>query len=330
MSYEATLNKIKNKEFAPLYILEGDESYFIDQITEALIDNVLSEEEKEFNQTIVYGKDTDPKELLNVIKRFPLMSEYQLVVLKEAQEMRSLDDFAGILENPIPTTIFVIALKKKKLDKRKSWVKKISKQVVHLNFAHLKENQLAPWINGYVNSMGISIDAKSIQMLIEFLGSDLVKLTNEIEKLKILLKGKGAITPELIERNIGISKDFNVWELQDALGEKNHLKAHRIINHFAGNLQAHPFELFIPSLYSYFVKLIKVKENEGQANLAKIAGIPPYFLGKLVAQSRNYSMPKLEYIISVLSEYDLRKKGVNNGSAEAGALMQEVTIKILN
>lgn len=329
MSYETTLNKINNKEFAPVYILEGEEPFFIDQLTDKIIENALSEQEREFNQTIVYGKDTDPKELLTVVKRYPMMAPFQLVVLKEAQEMKSIDEFASVLENPIPSTIFTIALKNKKLDKRKSWVKKIHKNVVHLNFPRLKEHQLAAWVSQYARKESLSIDDKSIQMLIEFLGSDLTKIASEIHKLRILLAKGESITPGIIERTIGISKDYNVWELQDALGDKNHLKTHRIINHFAGNIQAHPFELFVPALYSFFVKLIKVKENGNHPNLSKIAGVPPFFIGKLVRQSKNYSMQKLEHIISLLSEYDLRKKGVNNGSAEAGALMQELAIKIL-
>lgn len=330
MSYEATLNKIKNKEFAPVYIFEGEETYFIDQLTESIIDNALTPSEREFNQTVVYGKDTDPKELLAIVKRYPMMAPYQLVVLKEAQEMQSLDDFAAILENPIPTSVFVIALKNKKLDRRKSWVKKLNNQVVHLNFNFLKENKLNSWIQNYVKTSGHEIEIKATQMLIEFLGNSLSKLTGEIDKLKILKPNGGTINPALVEKNIGISKDFNVWELQDALGEKDHLKAHRIINHFAGNIQAHPFELFIPSLYSFFVKLIKVKENMNESNLAKIVGTPPYFLGKLIKQSRNYTMAQLESNIILLCDYDLRKKGVKNGSADAGDLMREVTLKILN
>ena len=329
MTSESIIQQIKKKSFAPVYILQGEESFYIDQITDCIIEHALTEEEREFNQSIVYGKDVNPKELLSAVKRYPMGAEKQLVVLKEAQELKNLEVFAPILEHPVPTSIFVINLKGKKLDKRKSFTKKISTNAIIFNSDKVKEHAITPWINNYASKNGIKLSHESLFILAEYLGNDLSKLTNALEKLKILAKEQ-EIEPNFIEAHIGISKDYNIWELQDAIGKRNVAKANKIVNYFGQNDKAMAFEMFIGSMYNFFSKLIKAKAIPNQSALMKHVPGGPYAAKIAIEQSRNFSEQKLHQCIGLLHEYDLRKKGVKNGSAESHALLQEIVYRFLH
>ncbi len=330
MSSDSLLKDIQQQKFAPIYILQGDESYYIDQIAEAILEHALSETEREFNQTVVYGKDVDPMQLLSVIKRYPMGAQRQLIVLKEAQELRSLEVFAPVLKNPIPTSIFVIMLKGKKLDKRKKFTKEIDKNAVLFTSDKVRDYQLTDWIKNYTAKKNIPIDNRAMFLLSEYLGNDLSKITNELDKLQILVKDGETINPSIIERNIGISKDYNVWELQDAIGKKDILKANKIVKYLGQNEKAVPFEMFVGSMYTFFTKLIKAKKVTNQSALMKVVPGGPYAAKIALEQSRNFSLPKLENCISLLHEYDLRNKGVRNGGTEYGALIQEIVFRFLH
>ncbi|MEM7162933.1 MAG: DNA polymerase III subunit delta [Bacteroidota bacterium] len=329
MTAAAIIKDIQQKKFAPVYVLQGEEPYYIDLITEALLDNVLNEAEREFNQSILYGKDINERELLPIVKRFPMGSERQLIIVKEAQNLRKLELLEPLLKNPVPSSIFVLNLKGKKLDKRKAYAKSMDKSVVVYNSEKIRDYNLQSWIKSYAHERNFRLDEQSIFLLSEYLGNDLGKISNELEKLKILLKEGEEISPGFIEKHIGISKEYNIWELQDAIGKRDHMKAQKMVHYFGKNEKAMPFELFIGSMFSYFTKLMKVKLISSQSELNRSVPGGPFAVKKAQEGARNFSIEKLEDNISILHQYDLRKKGVKNGSADYPALLQELVYKFI-
>jgi DNA polymerase-3 subunit delta len=344
---------LKRKIYKPIYFLSGEEAHYIDVVSDYIEANVLEEADKEFNQTIVYGKDADLVSILGLAKQFPMMSEYNVVIVKEAQNLKELnksaggeDDtapsktnangalqqFAAYIANPQPSTILVFCFKYKSIDKRSAVAKALQKHAIFLETKKLYDNQVPDWISDYVKEKKYSIGPKATFLMAEFLGNDLSKISNEINKLLISLPSGAEITPELIQDNIGISKDYNVFELQDALAKKDILKANAIVNHFAANEKDNPAPLVLISLYGYFSKILKYHflADKSKFAAAGALGVNPYFIDGYAKAALNYSSSKLKQVFSYLKECDLKSKGVDNSSVSYGELLKELVFKILH
>lgn len=325
------INDIKNRNFKPIYFLMGDESYYIDKISDYIEKNVLSDDEKGFNQMVLYGRDTSVEEIVSNAKRYPMMAEYQVVIVKEAQELsRNIDKLESYAENPQPTTILVFCYKYKTLDKRKKVTKTIEKNGVVFESKKLYENQVGNWINGVLSESGYKIEPKANAMLVEFLGTDLSKVNNEIEKLKIILPQGTVINAEHIEKNIGISKDYNVFEFRKALGEKDILKANRIAKYFAQNPKDNPITLITSQVFSFYVQLLQYHglSDKNPKNVASILKINPFFVKDYEVASRNYPMRKVSSIVASLREIDLKSKGVGANALPTDELLKDMLIAI--
>lgn len=333
MTYQEILQQLERKIYHPVYILMGEEPYFIDQLSDYIAANVLDEGERSFNQTILYGKDTTIDTILTVARRFPMMAAYQVVLVKEAQNIKGLeDDLLAYVENPLKSTILVICYKYKSMDKRKKITKLVDSKGVLFESKKIYENQLIPWIQNYCKARNYTVQPQAAAMLSEYLGTEISKVANELDKLMILLPAGSSITPADIEKNIGISKDFNVFELQNALGVRDVLKANRIINYFGANPGNNPVPRTISTLYGYFSKLLKYQlmPDKSKNNVMKELGVPLFFVDSYVAAARNYPTKKLVEIIAVLREYDMKSKGIGNVSSSIADLQREMIYKILH
>lgn len=333
MTFETILSDLKNKKYVPIYFLMGDESYFIDKITDYISANVLTESDKAFNQTVLYGKDVDIASVINAAKRFPMMAEHQVIIVKEAQNINQIEDLVYYAENPLKSTLLVLNYKYKKLDKRKKLYKILDKSAVLFESKKLYDNQVPDWITKYLKTRNKEIQPTGALLLTEFLGSDLSKISMELEKLMITLPdGENLITPGHIEENIGISKDFNNIELQKALVKRDHLKAYRIVDHFGQNQKNNPFPVTIAMLYSFFNKVLVYYflKDKSKMSVATALKINPFFVSDYQMAARVFPPKKAVPIISYLREYDLKSKGVGSVSASPGDLLKELVFKILN
>lgn len=335
MTYNEIIQNLKKKIYHPIYLLMGDETYFIDKVSDYIAENVLPEAERSFNQTIVYAKDGDIDMILTAAKRFPMMAANQVVIVREAQNIKNLED--GLLsysEHPMPSTILVICYKHKTIDKRKKFLKNVEKCGVILESKAIYESQLIPWITTYCTEHGYTIDQRSASMLAEFLGTEISKVVNELDKLMILLPKGSAITPEIIERNIGISKDFNVFELCDAIAVRDVVKANMIVNHFGANPNLNPIQKTIPGLFSFFLKVLKYQfsQDKSMSNVARTLGVAPvpFIINKYINAAKSYPIKKTVEIISILREYDTKSKGVDSVSASDFDLQREMVYKIMH
>lgn len=323
---------IKNGNIKPIYFLFGEEPYYIDKISEYIEKNVLSEEEKGFNQTILYGRDATIDDIVGNAKRYPMMAERQVLIVKEAQHLsRTIENLVSYTENPQPTTVLVICYKYKKLDKRKKLYKAVQKAGVIFESKKLYENQVSDWIRRTLNGQGYHIAPKAAHLLVEFLGTDLGKIANELNKLRLVLPKDTEITPEHIEEHIGFSKDYNNFELKKAIGERNVVKATRIINYFAQNPKDNPFVLTVSLLYSFFSQLLQYHglKDHSAKSVASALRINPYFVGEFQTAAKNYPMRKVSGIISHLREMDLKGKGVNANALPQADLLKELLVKII-
>ncbi len=332
MKYEQILKDLKNKIYHPLYFLSGEESYFIDSIADFIRENVLEETEKEFNQAIYYGKDSQVEHIIDHARRFPMMSDYQVIIVKEAQDLNGLEQMEEYAAKPLKSTILVFCFKHKKFDKRKKLAKNLQKNGIYFESKKLYDNQVPDWINNHVSRKGYTISIKASLLLSEYLGSDLSKIINELEKLFINLTEATEITTQHIEEHIGISKEFNVFELQKALGAKDSQKSMQITLYFAANQKDHSIVMLTAVLYKFFSKLMiyHLLKDKSKSNVTASLGIHPFFMNDYVKAASNYPLKKLESIISIFREYDLRSKGVNNASTTHGELLKELIYKILN
>ena len=314
MTFEEIISNLKKKIYHPIYFLMGEETYFIDKISDYISDNVLTDAEKGFNQTILYGKDTEPHNIIANARRFPMMSNHQVIVVREAQNIKKIEDLESYAKNPLKSTILVINYKYKTLDKRKTFAKLIDQKGVLFEAKKIYDNQLPAWIISYLKNQNYTIAPQAAAMLSEYLGADLSKVANELDKLIISLPAGTQITPDHIEKNIGISKEFNVYELQNALGERNLLKANRIVNYFGANPSSNPMPVIISGLFSYFSKILNYHflEDKSQNNVASVLSVHPFFVKTYVAAAKNYNIKKLVEIISILREYDMKSKGWGN------------------
>lgn len=333
MTYEQLIGDLKNKVYKPVYFLWGEEGYYIDLATTFITEKVLSEAEQSFNQTILYGKDSEAGQVSDLARRFPMMATHQVVVLKEAQDMKSFGDLIHYIEKPQPTTLLVINYKYKKPDKRQKIFKLLEKKAVWFESKKLYDNQVPGWIAGYVSKRKYRMEPKAAALLAEFLGSDLSKIANEVEKLIVAIGKEGVnITPALVEKHIGFSKDYNQFELQNALGKRDVLKANRIINYFAENPRKYPIPLTIVSLYYFFSKLLLLHyaRDKSKQNLASLLKVNPFFVKDYEMAAKRYSAGKLVKIISLLRIYDMRSKGWEGNTSPEGELTRELVFKILH
>lgn len=328
---KAIVNNIQKGRISPLYFLMGEEPYYIDQISNFISENVLAEEERGFNQIVMYGRDTSIDEIVSNAKRYPMMAERQVIIVKEAQDLsRTIEKLVNYAESMQPTTTLVFCYKYKTLDKRKKLSKLLKKNGVLFESKRLYENQVADWIMTTMKSRNYSISPKAAQMLVEFLGIDLGKIDNELTKLQLISPEGTQITPELIEENIGISKDFNNFELRKAIGLRESFKAHRIINYFAQNPKDNPMVVTISLLFSYFSQIMQYHglADKSKANVAKKLRVHPYFVSDYVVAARNFPMKKVSEVISLLHEADVKGKGVGANVSQED-LLKELIVKIL-
>ena len=327
------VNSIKQGNIQPIYFLMGEEPYYIDKISDFIAENILAEEERGFNQIVMYGRDTTIDEIASNARRYPMMAERQVLIVKEAQDLsRSIESLSAYADNPQPTTVLVMCYKYKKIDKRKKLYKSINQSGLIFESKRLYENQVAPWIQQTLKSRGYSITPKAAQMLVEFLGMDLGKIDNELEKLQLIISKETQITPELIEENIGISKDFNNFELRKAIGERDVLKVHRIINYFAQNPKDNPLVVTISLLFSLFSQILQYHglPDKSKGNVAKQLKVSPFFVSDYVLAARNYPMKTASRAIDLLHDTDAKSKGVGAANISQGDLLKELLVKIMN
>ncbi len=325
------VNDIKAGNIKPIYFLMGEEPYYIDKLTEYMEANLLAEEEKGFNQTILYGRDVSIEDIVSTAKRYPMMAERQVVIVREAQELsRTIDKLESYAENPMPTTVLVFAYKYKTLDKRKKVTKVLGKNGLVYESKKLYENQVGDWLKRVLAGKKLNIEPKAAAMLVDFLGTDLSKIANELDKLAIILPKGSTITPEIIEENIGFSKDFNVFELRKAIGEKNQKKAYQIAQYFADNPKDNPLVLTVGQTFGFFIQLLKYHglKDKNPKNVASALGINPFFVKEYDVAIKNYPMKKVSAIVATLRDIDVKSKGVGASSVGSGDLMKEMLAKI--
>lgn len=324
---------IKNRNFKPIYFLMGEEPYYIDNISKYIESQVLTEEEKGFNQMVLYGRDVSIADVVGHAKRYPMMSEYQVVIVKEAQDLsRHIEKLVDYAENPQPSTILVFNYKYKTIDKRKKLYKTLKKSGVIFEGKKLYDNQVGDWIRRVLSGQNYTISPKAAQMLAEFLGTDLSKISNELEKLKIILPEGTQITPEHIEQNIGISKDYNNFELQKAVGARDFVKANQIIKYFGENPKDNPMVVTVSLLYSFFSKLLHLHglSDKSPRSVTAALKINPYFANEYIAAARNYPMKQVSSVIATLREFDVKSKGVGSNAVKQGDLLKEMMVKIMS
>ena len=333
MDYAQIIKELKDKKYASVYFLEGEEPYFMDQISHFILEHVLSEEEKGFNQSILYGKDLSIDAIMTAAKRFPMMAERQVVVIREAQNIRNIEDLATYVENPMRSTILVVNYKYKTIDKRKKLYKAVQKNGIYLESKSLYESNIPNWITNYLKEKNLGIDPRAAQMITDFVGSDLQRIVNELEKVTISMVPGTSILPEDVEKNIGISKDFNMFELQKALGNKDILKSNLIVNYFIDNEKQNPLPAILGMLVGFFRKILiyhSIEIKSDRNNMAQKLGVNPYFINDYISAGRNFTLDKAINIISMMRDYDLRSKGGRGGTTENGDLLRELTFKILH
>lgn len=331
--FDQIYKDLQQKKFAPVYLLMGEEPYFIDIISDYIQNNAIEEDQRDFDQSIIYGKETDMGNVINIARRFPMMSPFQVVIVKEAQLIKDLEKIEFYLQNISKTTILVICYKYGTVDGRRKWVNELKKIGIVYESAKLRDYEINSWISKYSKSKGLSLDEKSTQMLADYLGTDLSKIANELNKLYITKPpDSNQITPELIEKNIGISKDFNVFELQDALINNDILKANRIVKYFAENKKANPIQMVTAQLFSFFSNLLiyhylPVKNADAAAAEFKIH---PFIAKNYVRAAQKFGAWKTMRIIAWLRETDAKSKGIDNIGADDDDLYKELIYKILH
>lgn len=317
----------------PIYFLMGEEPYYIDKLAEYIEKNVLQEHERDFNQTILYGRDVTIEDIIGNAKRYPMMADRQVVIVKEAQELsRTIDKLESYAENPQETTVLVLCYKYKTLDKRKKVTKVLEKKGVVFESKKLYENQVGDWLKRILAGKKMQIEPKAVAMFVDFLGTDLSRIANEVDKLAIILKPGDIITPAVIEENIGFSKDFNPFELRKAIGERDQLKAYKIADHFAQNPKDNPIVLTIGLVFSFFSQVLQYHglKDKNPKNVASVLRINPYFVKDYELAARNFPMKKVSGIVATLKDIDLKSKGVGASNLPQSDLLKEMLIKIFN
>ncbi|MCU0430492.1 MAG: DNA polymerase III subunit delta [Cytophagaceae bacterium] len=337
-SAEDVLKDLRANKFAPVYFLQGDEPYYIDAISEYIEKKCLQEHERSFNQTVVYGKDTNVSTVMQYAKKFPMMAERQVVIVKEAQDLPDLAKEAGeklltsYIQNPLPSTVLVFCHKYKTLDGRKALGKLFDKHAVLVTTKKLYDNQLPDWIQKFFQEKGIKITPRAAGMVADYIGNDLSRIANESEKLLINLKDKREVDESHIEKFVGISKEYNVFELQKALVARDPLKAHRIVDYFEANPKNNPLIPTLASLFGFFTKILLVhgSDDKSDTNLAKVLQVHPFFVKDYTQAARSYPLPKAMSAIHHIHLADLQSKGIQVGAVSEGQILKELVYKIMH
>jgi DNA polymerase III subunit delta len=333
MNYKDVIQQLKKREFRPVYFLHGDEPFYIDTITHFFEDKILSETEKAFNYTVLYGKDIDFKDVVDNARRFPMMSDYQLVIIKEAQEMKSIAELQTYIEKPQPTTILVLCHKHKKLDARTKFAKAIMQHAFVFESSKLYDNQLPEWIIGYLKDLKLSIKPEAADLMAEYLGNDLGKIANEIDKISLNVPENTLITAEHIEKYVGISKEYNIFELTKALSTRDVSKCNKIVHFLNNNAKKNPLVVTIGTLYSFFSKVYGLHFLTGKNDKEAAAALglrSEWALKEYKTATKNFSYQKTTQIIHYLHQYDMRSKGMNNVNTSDEELLKELIFKILH
>jgi DNA polymerase-3 subunit delta len=332
MDHKLIIKNIRQKQFEKIYFLHGEEPFFIDAISDAIVENAMDDSERDFNQTIVYGKECDAGTIIADAKSYPMMGERRLVVIKEAQEFKDIDLLESYFNHPVDSTIFVICYKYKKFDTRKKLIKVAAANGLVFLSEKVRDYKLVDWISTHAREVGYQITPKASMLLAEFLGADLGRIVNELDKLSILVE-KGTMINEVhIEENIGISKDYNFFELANAFAERDNLKASKIVNYFEKNPKMGPLIPIISNLFSYHTKLMRIHfaKDKSPAALASVLGVAPFLVAQHTQAAKIYNPKKLAENISILQEYDLKSKGIENASIPDGELLKEMMFRLMN
>jgi len=321
----------KKGTYKPIYWLEGEEEYFIDKVMKYAESNILNESETGFNLSVFYGKDADWAAVVNACRRYPMFAEKQVVLLKEAQQMRDIERLEVYIENPLASTVFVVSYKEKKVDGRTRLAKLLKEKGVVLTTKKLYDNQLPEWTEELVQSKELNISQKALMLLVDHIGNDLSRIENEIDKIAINLGKRKSITETDVEQYVGVSKDFNVFELQAALATKNLSKAIQIIQYFEANPKAAPIQLVLPSLYTFFSKVFMIYglNTRDEKTIATSLGISPFFIKDYLRTTTVYSYADVEKLLLLLSDYNLKSIGINNSGTTDGSLLKEMVVKMI-
>lgn len=332
MDHKLIIKNMKQHQFEKIYFLHGEEPFFIDAITDAIVENAMDDSERDFNQTIVYGKECEAGAIIADAKSYPMMGERRLVIIKEAQEFKDIDLLESYFNNPVDTTIFVICYKHKKFDTRKKLIKVAAANGLVFLSEKVRDYKLVDWISSYAKEVGYQITPKAAMLLAEFLGTDISRVVNELDKLSILIEKGTAINEVHIEENIGISKDYNFFELANAFAERDYLKASKIVNYFEKNPKMGPLIPVISNLFGYHTKLMRIHfaKDKSPAALASVLGVAPFLVAQYTKAAKIYNPKKLAENIAILQEYDLKSKGIDNSSSTDGELMKEMVYRLMN
>jgi DNA polymerase III subunit delta len=330
MSIDKIISEWKKGVFKPVYWLEGEEEYFIDKAVNYAENNILNESESSFNLTVFYGKDTSWPEVINACRRYPMFAERQVVIIKEAQQMRDIEKLESYVENPLSSTVFIVSYKDKKVDGRTKFAKLLKEKGVLITTKKMYENQVPEWTQELLESKGLSISPKGLALFVDHIGNDLTRIENEITKISVNLGKRKTITEEDIEEFVGVSKDFNVFELQSALAHKDFSKAIRIIQYFEANPKAAPIQLVLPSLYSFFSKVFMVfgAGATDEKGVAAAIGVNPFYAKDYLQAAKIYGFPGVERILLLLHQYNLKSLGINNAGTEDASLLKEMLYKM--
>jgi DNA polymerase-3 subunit delta len=331
MEIDQIISEWKKGVIKPVYWLEGEESYYIDKLTDFAEKNLLSEDQQSFNLSIFYGKDAKIEEVLNACRRYPVFSDKQVVIIKEAQQMRDIEKIETYLDSPLLSTILLIAYKEKTLDKRKTFSKSLHKKAVVLTTKKLYDNELPQWVSFIVKQKGLDINPNALQILIDHIGNDLQRMENEIEKVSLNLAGRNIINEDDIEAFVGVSKEFNVFELQKSITSRDLVKSLRIINYFASNPKAGPIQLVLPTLYSFFSKLYVASSSNSRDEklISSLIGVNFYFARDYVNALQLFSLIEIEKNLLLLHHYNLKSIGINRTDIDDAELMKELAVKII-
>jgi DNA polymerase-3 subunit delta len=332
MSVERIIAEWQKRAFKPVYWLEGEEEYFIDKAINYAEHHILSENEAAFNLSIFYGRDAAWADVINACRRYPMFAERQVVLLKEAQQMRDIEKLEAYVDKPLVSTVLVVSYKNKKVDGRTKFARLLKEKGVLISTKKIYDNQLPEWISELVKSKGLSISHKGVALLADHIGNDLTRIENEIEKITVNLGKRKTITEEDIEEFVGVSKDFNVFELQSALAKKDNPKAIRIIQYFEANPKAAPIQLILPSLYGFFSKVFMVfgANTTDEKAIATAIGVSPFFSKDYLQAAKMYSYKEIENALLLLHEYNLKSIGVNSAGTEDASLLKEMAVKIMS
>ncbi|MBO9700667.1 MAG: DNA polymerase III subunit delta [Sporocytophaga sp.] len=338
VSPESVIKDLKNGKYAPVYFLQGEEPYFIDTISDYIEKNCLNETEKGFNQTILYGKDVNISTIMQNARKFPMFSDKQVVIVKEAQEISDLGKEAGdklldaYIQNPLASTVLVFCHKYKTVDGRKAIGKSLEKHTVFVNSKKLYDNKIPEWVDGYFTDKGFKVNPRAAGMISEYIGNNLSRIANEIDKLLINLKEKVVIDEALVEKYVGISKEYNVFELQNTLVRRDVLKANRILKYFEADPKSNPAIPIIVTLFNFYTKVLMIHaaEDKSEGGLAKLLGVNPFFVKDYIAAAKSYPPQKVINIIHYIRQADLMLKGVDNVSVGEGDILKELVFKILH